>query len=305
MKYLCVFGNPIKHSLSPLIHNFVLARLRLPFVYGRFCLQNGENLKNTFFRLHLSGANVTVPFKEYAFNQADELDSLAKDIGAVNTLLRLNNGKLKGYNTDGIGFLASISNLDTLDFNANTDIAKNAQNPLMPFSSALILGAGGSAKAIACVLKKYGFRVQVANRSNSKREFYASRDIDYLLFSDLARLVDSSTFDIVINATSASLQGELPLENQLLATIFTHSKLAYDLMYANDLTPFLALAKDSNIAYKDGKDMLLWQAAFALAIFCPSVAESINPAFITEARNNTLISNEIKQIFALMSQAIL
>ena len=298
MKYLCVFGNPIKHSLSPLIHNFALRTLHLPFIYGRFCLDNGRQLKKTFFKLNLSGANVTVPFKEYAFKQADELDSLAKEIEAVNTLLLLEDGKLKGYNTDGIGFLASISKLDGLDINANTLIANIAQNLTTPFSSALILGAGGSAKAIACVLKKCGFRVQVANRGDSKREFYTSRNISYMLFSELTSLIDSSTFDIVINATSASLQGELPLEKQLLQNIFAHSKLVYDLMYATDLTPFLALAKDCKIAYKDGKDMLLWQAAFALAIFC-------QPKSINHTTNHSQITNDIKHIFSLMSQAIL
>lgn len=243
-------------------------------MYGRFCLDNGEDLKDTFFRLNLSGANITVPFKEHALSQADELDSLAQEIGAVNTLVLESSGKLKGYNTDASGFVESIR-----DFmpNPSSDFAPHTAK------SALVLGAGGSAKAVACILTKYGLEVQVANRSDSKRDFYASRGIEYCLFSEL----EARDFDIVINATSASLQGELPLPKNLLSEIFNHSKLAYDLMYGKNLTPFLALAKDCHIDYKDGKDMLLWQAAKALVLF-------IAKANIYEEH----------QIYALMSQAI-
>lgn len=243
-------------------------------MYGRFCLDNGEDLKDTFFRLNLSGANITVPFKEHALSQADELDSLAQEIGSVNTLVLESSGKLKGYNTDASGFVESIR-----DFmpNPSSDFAPHTAK------SALVLGAGGSAKAVACILKKYGLEVQVANRSDSKRDFYASRGIEYRLFSEL----EARDFDIVINATSASLQGELPLPKNLLSKIFTHSKLAYDLMYGKNLTPFLALAKDCHIDYKDGKDMLLWQAAKALVLFIAKVNAC-----------------QEHQIYTLMSQAI-
>lgn len=244
-------------------------------MYGRFCLDSGENLKNTFFRLNLSGANITVPFKEHALSQADELDSLAQEIGAVNTLVLESSGKLKGYNTDASGFVESIR-----DFMPNPDFAPRTAK------SALVLGAGGSAKAVACILTKYGLEVQVANRSDSKRDFYTSRGIAYHLFSEL----EARDFDIVINATSASLQGELPLPKNLLSEIFTHCKLAYDLMYGKNLTPFLALAKDCHIDYKDGKDMLLWQAAKALVLFIST--------------ENTSNLYQEHQIYALMSQAI-
>ena len=244
-------------------------------MYGRFCLDSGEDLKNTFFRLNLSGANITVPFKEHALYQADELDSLAQEIGALNTLVLESSGKLKGYNTDASGFVESIR-----DFMPNPDFAPNTAK------SALVLGAGGSAKAVACILTKYGLEVQVANRSDSKRDFYASRGIEYCLFSEL----EERDFDIVINATSASLQGELPLPKNLLSKIFARARLAYDLMYGKNLTPFLALAKDCHIDYKDGKDMLLWQAAKALVLFI-SAQNPSNPY-------------QENQIYALMSQAI-
>lgn len=244
-------------------------------MYGRFCLDNGEDLKNTFFRLNLSGANITVPFKEHAFSQADELDSLAKEIGALNTLVLESSGKLRGYNTDASGFIESIR-----DFMSNPDFATHSA------INALVLGAGGSAKAVACILAKYGLKVQVANRSDSKRDFYASRGIAYCLFSEL----EERDFDIVINATSASLQGELPLSKNLLSKIFARARLAYDLMYGKNLTPFLALAKDCHIDYKDGKDMLLWQAAKALVLFLCAQNPS-NPY-------------QENQIYALMSQAI-
>ncbi|MGX2971375.1 shikimate dehydrogenase [Helicobacter sp. T3_23-1059] len=295
MKYLCVFGNPISHSLSPLIHNYALCSLNLPFVYGRFCLQNGENLKEKFYSLNLSGANVTIPFKEDAFKQADELDSLAQKIGAVNTLVKIKNGKLKGYNTDASGFVASLTN-------TMLDIRHKILNPT-PFANALVLGAGGSAKALACILDEIGLDVLVANRSDLKRGFYDLQKIRYCNFSELEAMLKSSTkssipphFDLVINATSASLQGNLPLQKDILQQIFSRAKLAYDLMYGENLTPFLALAKKCNLTYKDGKDMLLWQAAEALAIFISQ--DFANNDLRNEAKKNVQVDFAIRGDFA-------
>lgn len=260
-------------------------------MYGRFCLQNGENLKEKFYSLNLSGANVTIPFKEDAFKQADELDSLAQKIGAVNTLVKIKNGKLKGYNTDASGFVASLTNT-MLDFR------HKILNPT-PFANALVLGAGGSAKAISCILNEIGVEVLVANRSDVKRGFYDLQKIRYCNFGELEAMLKSSIpphFDLVINATSASLQGNLPLQKDILQQIFSRAKLAYDLMYGENLTPFLALAKKCNLTYKDGKDMLLWQAAEALAIFISQ--DFANNDLRNEAKKNAQGDFAIRGDFA-------
>ncbi len=87
MKAFAVIGNPISHSLSPRIHNNAIEKLNLRAFYGRFHLQNGENLREKIFELNLSGANITVPFKENALKIADSAHSMALNIGSANTLL--------------------------------------------------------------------------------------------------------------------------------------------------------------------------------------------------------------------------
>lgn len=336
MTYLGVFGNPIAHSLSPLLHNAVLSTLGISAIYGRFKLENGENLRQSFFDLHLSGANITLPFKEYAYKQADILDPTAKEIGAINTLvLDKTTQKLIGYNTDASGFLATLlmagkgaggaDSSDSKNFaNVLTDDLLNELNSGAPsdlrarlgVDSALILGAGGSAKALAYILHQKGVRVLVANRS-PKAEYFASKGIAFCTFDELESIakmdssganfgkMDSSEadsskmdsakidaksylkadststmpnarFDLILNATSASIKHDLPLAESTLRPLLSRAKLAYDLMYGTP-SPFLNLAKSLGIACQDGADMLIMQAVFALKLFVQEI--DINRAY--------------------------
>ncbi len=247
MKYFCVFGNPISHSLSPLIQNAALRAHNLPHLYARYHLLDSSALKSTFLKLNLSGANITLPFKEDAFKQADEVRGIAKEIGAVNTFV-LENNKIIGYNTDAPGFYATIK----------------AHN----FKSALILGAGGSAKAIAYILKQNNFDVTIANRSDKNASIFEAKDIAFFLLSEIPK----KPYDIIINATSSSIQNALPLDESALNAIFSQAKMAYDLMYGKR-SEFLESAKRQNLATKDGRDMLIWQAVYALKLFCPEVQD--------------------------------
>ena len=128
-----VVGNPIHHSLSPLLHNYAFEILGINAFYGRYCLSEEKDFR-FLETLGLKGANITIPFKEIAFNSCDETFGIAKKIGAVNTIV-FDNNKILGYNTDAMGFYECIASFQ--------------------FKNALILGAGGSARALACIFLLY------------------------------------------------------------------------------------------------------------------------------------------------------
>ncbi|AFI05103.1 shikimate dehydrogenase [Helicobacter cetorum] len=246
LKSFGVFGNPIKHSKSPLIHNacFLAYQQSLGFLghYHPILLPLESHIKDEFLGLGLSGANVTLPFKERAFQICDEVRGIALECKSVNTLV-LENNQLVGYNTDALGFYLSLKH-------------KSYQN-------ALILGSGGSAKALACGLKEQGLKVSVLSRSANHLDFF--EQLGCACFTNAPK----NAFDLIINATSASLNNELPLDKEILKGYFKESKLAYDLMYGV-LTPFLSLAKDLNINFQDGKDMLVYQASLSFEKFSSS-----------------------------------
>ena len=140
MKHFLVIGNPIAHSLSPKIHNHAIRFYNLDAFYSRILLPqdiHSEFLREFIFSSNINGINITLPFKEIAYKAIDILESTAEKIGAINTIVN-KDSKLYGYNTDAEGFYMSIK-----------DSIKD-----LGVKNALILGAGGSAKAIAVILDK-------------------------------------------------------------------------------------------------------------------------------------------------------
>ncbi|PAF43132.1 shikimate dehydrogenase [Helicobacter sp. 11S02596-1] len=267
-RQFCVFGNPIGHSKSPLIHNFAFHSLasEMDFFgfYGRVLLQDGKALRQSFFDLGLSGANVTVPFKEDAYLQSDEVRGIAKAIGSVNTLV-LEGSHLVGYNTDAEGFYQTIASHG--------------------FSNALIIGAGGSAKALAYILKNQGINTSLINRTKERLESFIQAGFECYSYEAFSSKGLQKGFDLIINATPAGLTDDsLPMPKDLLVKIFEHSKMAYDLIYGIT-TPFLKLAKELGIPAQDGKDMLIYQAALAFALFC---GERIDPIAIAKKMKSIL-----------------
>lgn len=263
MKILAVIGDPISHSKSPRMHNNAIKALGLDGIYTRYHLQNANYLREDFFKLGLSGANITLPFKEKALDIADVKDKFASNIGSANTLC-LKEGKIYAYNTDALGFLEAIK-----DFG---DIKK-----------ALILGAGGTALALAYALKEKGVKVCVANRS--KERFKDFLTYPTYLYKDLQEF----DFDLVINSTSAGLKDEnLPCDRELLDKILPRTKFAFEVIYGRE-TPFYRLCKEYNLRIKDGLDMLLWQGIFAFELFF-------------DMRNKReIIKNAMQQALALKS----
>jgi shikimate dehydrogenase len=244
-----VFGNPIAHSKSPEIH-------------ARFAVQTGQDIQyerilapldgfalsvQEFMKAGGRGANVTVPFKLEAYELATELTGRAQAAGAVNTLI-FDGDAIRGDNTDGVGLV--------------TDIVINAAQSIAN-RRVLLVGAGGAARGVVLpILEQSPAQLVVANRTIARAQVLAAQFGGRLQARAFADLQDE--FDLVINATSASLAGDVP---PLAPELFGRHTLAYDMMYAKEPTAFMRFAAQQGAAVRDGLGMLVEQAAEAFFIW--------------------------------------
>lgn len=243
MKLFTIFGDPVIHSRSPLMHNHLFKSLEIDACYTRTHLYDGSKLRDVFFAKALSGANITVPHKEAAFAACDEIRGIANEVGAVNTIIN-ENGRLIGYNTDADGFLSAIGSFG-------------------PLKNALILGAGGTARALATVLRQNNIEPHILNRSSNRLDYF--HENAYQAYS--WETFTSDSYDLIINTTSAGLSDDLlPLNATLLTELLVHARCAIDVIYGKE-TPFLREVKNSELPYKDGSDMLLEQGVLANHLF--------------------------------------
>ena len=243
MQLFTIFGNPVSHSKSPLMHNLSFKGLNYSGCYTRYRLEDGTTLKEKFLELGIKGANITVPHKEHAFNACDELDEFAQKVGAVNTIVK-REGKLYGYNTDAPGFLRAISEFKDI-------------------KTVLFLGAGGTAQSTSVVLRDAGYEVTLLNRSEKRLEKFQESGFKTYTFDTF----QAEKFDLIVNMTSAGLEDELlPCPKEILNTILPQAKASVDVIYGKE-TPFLKLSKAYNIPTKDGSDMLLYQGIIAFQEF--------------------------------------
>jgi len=235
-KMFLIFGNPVEHSKSPLMHNYFFEKIDLNYCYTRYLLENGSEIIEKFKELKIKGANVTVPHKEWAYKLADEVRGIAKEIKAVNTLVE-ENGKIIGYNTDAEGFLEVIKEFE--------------------YKNILIIGAGGTAKALSFVLKK----ADILNRS--QKRLLDFKDKKTFTWEEIGNF----DYDLIINTTSAGLNDDnLPAPKEILEKLFSNAKYAVDVIYGKE-TPFLKLAKEYNLITKSGIDMLVYQGILAMEYF--------------------------------------
>lgn len=243
-----VFGHPIAHSKSPQIHTAFARQTGQDMTYEAILatLDGFAASVAAFIAAGGRGANVTVPFKEEAFRLASRLSPRAQRAGAVNTLSFDADGIL-GDNTDGAGLVA--------------DLTRNLHCTIVG-KRVLLLGAGGAARGvIEPLLDQQPAALVIANRTVSRAEELAE------LFGRGVRACGfdaaNTPFDLVINATAASLAGDLP---PLSPRVFTPDTMAYDMMYGRD-TPFLDFARTHGARTADGLGMLVEQAAEAFHLW--------------------------------------
>ena len=239
-----VIGYPVKHSLSPQIHTEFAEKTEQSMRYEALEICP-DNLEQTLIVLRMDptvkGLSVTVPFKERLYAYCDQLDELAEEAQAVSNVIINDKREFIGLNLDGLGLV--------------NDIRSNLKTSLKG-KRILVFGAGGAAKGIlGALLRECPERITVANRTLIKAEAL----VDYFKFATaqlLAQGLDDITgvYDIVINATSASISNEsLPLK----LSYFAKKALAYDLMYAPDGTAFTQWCSTHGINAIDGKGMLM------------------------------------------------
>ena len=244
MKLFTIFGNPVSHSKSPLMHNYSFNGLDYNACYTRYKLEDGSQLRQKFFDLDISGANITVPHKEEAFKACDVLDEFAQKVAAVNTIIKKGE-KLYGYNTDAPGFLKAIEEFKNI-------------------KTVLFLGAGGTAQSTSVVLRDAGYEVTLLNRSETRLKRFKEDNFQTYTFETFDM---SLKFDLIVNMTSAGLEDEnLPCPKEILEKVLPHSIASVDVIYGKE-TPFLKFAKSYNKPTKDGSDMLLYQGIIAFEYF--------------------------------------
>ncbi len=249
-----VIGHPIGHSKSPIIHRLFAAQTGEDLSYEAFDVapEALESRLRAFAAEGLRGLNVTVPHKEQVARLVDQLTDRAHLAGAVNTVTIAVDGRLDGDNTDGVGLL--------------TDLTKNLDVRLAD-ACVLVLGAGGATRGIVPALLGSGpHDLVVANRTLERARALASHferlgSIAACRFDELA----GRRFDLVINATSAGLQGSVP---PFPAAMLTPETVCYDLSYAMADTPFVAWARSHGVQHAhQGWGMLVEQAAEAFFIW--------------------------------------
>ncbi len=238
-----VIGYPVRHSLSPVFQNAAFSHLGIEAVYVPFEVRP-EDLRDALEGLRragVKGLNVTIPHKEAVLDIADQVSEEVRDIGAANTLVFSEEG-VKAYNTDWIGFLRAAEEITDLEG-----------------KEVLLLGAGGSARAVAYALKRKGCRVFLWNRTKAKAELLAER-FGLEVVGSPEEVIGS--VGIIVNTTSVGLSDE--------GTIFDYSlirqdQVVIDLIYRD--TPLIKAARERGCSHQNGFPMLLHQGAESFRIW--------------------------------------
>ena len=246
-KICCLIGDPVEHSLSPLIHNAGYQALGIKYFYVPFRVKDIKQATESIRGLGIRGASITLPHKTSAIKYIDRIDPLAKEIGAINTIVN-DEGVLTGYNTDGDGALQALEEVTTLGG-----------------KKVILVGSGGGASAIAVGLKKKGVELVVLNRTEDRARELANR-VKAEDAGSLEKLWETSSADILINATSV---GMWPKVNQsIIPKDLLHNRLTvFDTVYIPKETRLLAEARERGCAIVYGYKMLLYQAARQFELF--------------------------------------
>lgn len=243
-----VAGWPIAHSRSPQLHNFWLRRYEIDGAYIPLAIKpdNFESAVRALPKLGFSGCNVTLPHKEAALDVCDRVDSAARMIGAVNTIVVTEDGSLEGSCTDGYGFLQALK--------------EGAPELDLTGTRALLVGAGGSARAIAFALLEGGVsELIIVNRSRARAEKLSNSMGGEIKVADWGKRSEQlDEIQLLVNSTTLGMQGQPKLD--LALDILPRDSVVMDAVYTPILTPLLAAAQGRGNRIVDGLGMLLHQA---------------------------------------------
>ena len=247
-RVLGILGNPLKQSMSPMVHNYWIKLYNLDNYYCKFQLEKIDQIKTAIRALDLQGLNVTIPYKKKIIKHLDKIDKTAKRLQAVNTIFN-NKGVLEGYNTDVTGFLLGLKNIKKL----------NKKKP------AIVLGAGGAAESVVYSLYLTGFKnIYITNRTKYKaqmiarkyKEVQAVKWIEYELVNNAG---------LIVNTTSLGMLGypALPIS---LESVKKSTKV-YDIVYNPLETKLIKDARKHKLEYVTGLSMFLGQAQESFRIW--------------------------------------
>ena len=251
-----VIGDPVEHSMSPVMHNAAFKKLGVDYLYVPFRVRKEELGKaiEGMRALNIRGLNVTIPHKVTIIPFLDELDTLAEQIGAVNTIVN-NEGVLRGYNTDATGFLQAL---------LEKDIEPKGKN-------VVILGAGGASRAISFILAERGANLVILNRlleldwaeelaRRISEDFGKEVEALELNEKNLARVLEKA--NILVNATSVGMSPDVD-ETPVPARLLKPGLVVFDIVYNPIETRLLREAEATGAQTISGLDMLVWQGALA------------------------------------------
>jgi shikimate dehydrogenase len=240
-----VFGDPVSHSLSPVMHNTAFKSASFLGVFLAFHVKKIKSAIAAVRSLGIKGASITIPHKIKVMKYLDDIDPAARKIGAVNTVIN-DGGLLRGYNSDGMGAVKALS-----------------EKTVIRGKNVAVIGAGGAARAVGFCIKEEGGRITVINRSREKGEMLA-RDLSagYRPLND----IDGIKCDILINATPVGMKpriDEMPVGKSCLEK----GMVVMDTVYNPLKTRLLTEAADAGCVTVDGVSMFVHQGAFQFELW--------------------------------------
>jgi shikimate dehydrogenase len=274
-----LIGEKLEHSFSPKMFNYYFRKIKLDYTYALFP-QTPESLPEFLKKVGTSsiiGLNVTIPYKEAVIPYLDDIDEAAERISSIN-VIHNNKGRLKGYNTDYIGFGRAL-----------------VKHPHVNLKSAIVLGAGGAARAVIYALHKLEFKkIIFFSRRKDKLEkilhnfFFISNLTGYLWQPEKIKEETQKT-NLIINATPVGMHPLIENSPIDINVPLKENSIAFDLIYNPEVTKFLQLAKDRGAVIENGLGMLIYQALESIKIwinqtideelFCKTAQEVLNASF--------------------------